>query len=77
MGFIFNRSRAAGIVLYVVVGLPLVLAGISLAVRRLHDTNRSGWWWWIGLVPLVGGIVLLVFYLLSGTPGPNRYDVAS
>jgi uncharacterized membrane protein YhaH (DUF805 family) len=77
VGFIFNRSRPAGIVLYVVVGLPLVLAGISLAVRRLHDTNRSGWWWWIGLVPLVGGIVLLVFYLLSGTPGPNRYDVAS
>ena len=76
VGAIFGVSRPAGTVLYIVVGLPLVLAGISLAVRRLHDTDRSGWWWWIGLVPVVGGIVLLVFYLLSGTPGPNRYDVA-
>ena len=45
------------------------------AVRRLHDSGRTGWWWWIGFVPVVGGIVLLVFYLLPGTPGPNRYNV--
>jgi len=55
----------------------LIVAGISVAVRRLHDTNRTGWWWWIGWVPFFGWIVLLVFYLLRGTPGPNRYSVAS
>ena len=75
-GLIYGASRPAGIVLDIVIGIPLVIAGISLAVRRLHDTNRSGWWWWIGFVPIAGDIVLLVFYLLRGTPGPNRYSVA-
>jgi uncharacterized membrane protein YhaH (DUF805 family) len=46
---------------------------LSLAVRRLHDTDKSGFWIFIGLIPLIGGIVLLVFYLLLGTPGPNRH----
>ena len=41
----------------------------------LADDHRFGWWW-IGFVPVVGGIILLVFYLLRGTPGPNRYNVA-
>jgi uncharacterized membrane protein YhaH (DUF805 family) len=44
---------------------------LSLAVRRLHDTDKSGFWIFIGLIPLIGGIVLLVFYLLPGTPGPT------
>jgi len=75
VGFISDASRPAGIVLDIVIGIPLVIAGISLSVRRLHDTDRSGWWWWIGFVPFVGGIILLVFYLLRGTPGPNRFSV--
>jgi uncharacterized membrane protein YhaH (DUF805 family) len=75
VGGIYDASRVAGAVLYVVVGIPMLLAGISVAVRRLHDSDRTGWWWWIGFVPLVGGIILLVFYLLRGTPGPNRYSV--
>jgi uncharacterized membrane protein YhaH (DUF805 family) len=76
VGFVSDASRTAGIVLDIVIGIPLVIAGISLAVRRLHDTNRTGWWWWIGFIPIIGGIILLVFYLLRGTPGPNRYSVA-
>ena len=76
VAFISDASRPVGIVLDIVIGIPLVIAGITVSVRRLHDSNRTGWWWWIGLVPVVGGIVLLVFYLLSGTPGPNRYNVA-
>lgn len=76
VGWISDAYRPAGIVLDIVIGIPLVIAGIALAVRRLHDTNRTGWWWWIGFLPVVGGIVLLVFYLLRGTPGPNRYNVA-
>src|SRR5690348_2196785 len=43
------------------VGLALLLPGLSVAVRRLHDTGRSGWWVLIGLIPLVGVIVLIVF----------------
>ena len=76
IAFITNRSSVAGTILDIVVGIPLWLAGLSLTVRRLHDANHTGWWWWIGLVPIVGWIVLLVFYLVPGTPGPNRYNVA-
>ena len=74
IGFITNRSSVVGTILDIVVGIPLWLAGLSLTVRRLHDANHTGWWWWIGLVPIVGWIVLLVFYLVPGTPGPNRYN---
>lgn len=58
---------------YLLAGLALFLPGLSAAVRRLHDTNRSGWWYWIALVPLAGAIALLVFFCLKGTPGENRY----
>jgi uncharacterized membrane protein YhaH (DUF805 family) len=75
VGLVSDASTAAGIVLDIIVGVPLVIAGIALAVRRLHDSDRTGWWWWIGFVPFVGGIILLVFYILRGTPGPNRYSV--
>lgn len=54
-------------------GLAVLLPSIAVQVRRLHDTNRSGWWILIDLVPLVGWIILLVFNVLPGTPGPNRY----
>jgi uncharacterized membrane protein YhaH (DUF805 family) len=75
VGFISNRSTVAGVILDIIIGVPIVLAGISLAVRRLHDADHTGWWWWIGFVPLVGWIISLVFYVLPGTPGANRYNV--
>jgi Protein of unknown function (DUF805) len=49
------------------------MASLSLTVRRLHDTDRSGFWYFIAFVPFAGGIVLLVFTLLGGAPGPNRF----
>ena len=55
-----------------VVYLALAVPSVSSAVTRLHDTGRSAWWLLIGLVPLVGGIVLLVFYCLEGEPQPNQ-----
>lgn len=54
-------------------GLAVLIPSIAVTVRRLHDTDRSGWWILIQLVPIVGGIVLLVFVCLEGTRGPNRY----
>ena len=53
--------------------LAMFIPNISVTVRRLHDTDRSGWWWWICLVPLIGGIWLLVLLVLDGTPGENQY----
>ena len=75
VSWISDVSTVAGIIVDILVALPLILCGIALAVRRLHDSGRTGWWWWIGFIPVVGGIVLLVFYLLPGTPAPNRYNV--
>ena len=57
----------------VVVELALLVPSIAVSIRRLHDTDRSGWWLLIGLVPIVGGIVLLVFMVLEGTHGANRF----
>lgn len=53
--------------------LAVFLPSIALGVRRLHDIGRSGWWLLIGLIPLVGWIVLLVFALTNSQPGVNQY----
>jgi uncharacterized membrane protein YhaH (DUF805 family) len=55
------------------VGLALVIPGLSVAVRRLHDTDRSGWWLLLVIIPFIGWIVLIIFMAMSGTPGPNKY----
>ncbi len=53
--------------------LAMILPSIAVSVRRLHDTSRSGWWLLISLIPLIGGVVLLVFVCLDSTPGTNAY----
>ncbi len=50
-----------------------LLPAAAITVRRLHDTGRSGWWALIGLVPLIGDLVIVVFAVQAGEPGPNRY----
>lgn len=55
------------------VSLVLLLPGLAVFVRRLHDTGRSGWWWLIVLIPLVGAIILLVFLVQRGNAGSNQY----
>jgi len=54
-------------------GLAVLVPSIAAGIRRLHDTNRSGWWLLIAFVPLVGAIVLLVFFVLPGDAGDNQY----
>lgn len=60
-------------ILVLIFALGLLVPSIAVSIRRLHDTDRSGWWILIGFVPLVGGIVLLVFMCLDGTAGTNQY----
>jgi uncharacterized membrane protein YhaH (DUF805 family) len=50
-----------------------LIPGIAVTIRRLHDTDRSGWNLLWGLVPFVGGFILLYFYVIEGDPGPNRF----
>jgi uncharacterized membrane protein YhaH (DUF805 family) len=54
-------------------GLAVLIPGLAVGVRRLHDTDRSGWWILIGAIPILGAIVLLIFLVTDGTPGPNQY----
>lgn len=51
----------------------LMIPATAVAVRRLHDSNRSGWWYLLVLLPILGPLVLLAFYCLAGTDGPNRF----
>ena len=52
--------------------LALLIPTIAISARRLHDTDRSGWWQLIGLIPLIGAIVLLIFYVQDSL-GENEY----
>ncbi|MHC0036285.1 DUF805 domain-containing protein [Pseudoneobacillus sp. C159] len=53
--------------------LVILLPSLAVTVRRLHDTNRSGWWILIVLIPIIGAIVLLVFTVLDSDPYENEY----
>ena len=53
--------------------LAVLIPNIAVSVRRLHDTNHSGWWLLIGLVPIIGFIVLLVFLVRDSQAGENQY----
>ncbi|MCX8731094.1 DUF805 domain-containing protein [Gilliamella sp. B2969] len=53
--------------------LVILIPNIAVTVRRLHDTDKSGWWYLISFIPFVGGIVLLVFMCINSTPGSNQY----
>ena len=55
------------------VSIALFLPTLAVGVRRLHDTDRSGWWLLLELVPLVGWIFLLVWFCSRGTRGDNRF----
>jgi uncharacterized membrane protein YhaH (DUF805 family) len=53
--------------------LAVLIPGIAVSIRRLHDTDRSGWWLLIGLIPIIGAIVLIVFMVQDSTSGENQY----
>ncbi|MGW2841740.1 DUF805 domain-containing protein [Streptomyces sp. NPDC001493] len=59
--------------LYYIYALAVLLPGLAVTVRRLHDTGRSGWWILISFVPFVGGIILLVFLASEGKAEANEH----
>jgi uncharacterized membrane protein YhaH (DUF805 family) len=59
--------------LLILYSLALLIPSLAVSVRRLHDTGKSGWWLLIGLIPLIGGIVLIVFLASDSEPGVNLY----
>jgi len=65
-------GETAASILLILFALVIIIPSIALAVRRLHDTDKSGWFLLISLIPLVS-LILLVFYCTKGTAGPNRF----
>ena len=56
-----------------IASLALIIPSIAVAVRRLHDTDRSGWFYLLIFIPLIGSIILIIFFIQQGTNGRNRF----
>ena len=66
-------ANGGGVIVGLIWILVTIVPALAVLVRRLHDTGKSGWWVLIGFVPLVGGIVLLVFTVLDSDSGENKF----
>ena len=53
--------------------LATLLPTLAVTVRRLHDTDRSGWWILLGLIPIIGNLILLWWYIQPGSAGDNEF----
>ncbi|MYM64891.1 DUF805 domain-containing protein [Pseudomaricurvus sp. HS19] len=84
MFYLFNNIMAISlIVIETMLGGPgaigmlyilgTIIPSLAVAVRRLHDTDRSGWWLLISIVPLIGPLVVFIFTVLDSSPGQNNY----
>ncbi len=58
---------------YLIFALAMIIPGLAVTVRRLHDIGKSGWYFLLAFIPLVGGIILFVFSLMPGDPYENEY----
>ena len=74
---IVDRSLGGGMstvgLLGGIVALALLLPNIAIGIRRLHDRDKSGWWLLLIFIPLIGAIILIIWFIIRGTPGPNRF----
>ena len=61
------------VILQLIVGLGLLIPSIAVSVRRLHDRDKSGWWILLGIIPLIGIIIIFVWFCGRGTVGENRF----
>ncbi|MCX8528011.1 MAG: DUF805 domain-containing protein [Candidatus Nanopelagicales bacterium] len=68
-----NGMGTATTIIVWVISMILFLATLSVAIRRLHDTGRSGWWALLYLVCCVGQIILIIFWASPSQPGPNQH----
>lgn len=53
--------------------LAVLVPSLALGARRLHDTDRSGWWQLVGIIPIVGWIILIIWCATDSQPGDNKY----
>mgnify|MGYP002654845688 CR=1 FL=1 len=74
LGCLIVDSVATVGLLYISWLLAVFLPGLSVCIRRLHDINRNGGWYWIGFIPFVGGIILLIFMCTETHPRTVRWN---
>lgn len=72
VGVVFGDGTA-GTIISGLMSLALLLPGLGLAVRRLHDIGRSGWAILLALIPIVGAIILIIWFIKDSEPTPNQY----
>ncbi len=72
-GLLGESMATIGLVITGLYGLAAFIPGLAVSVRRLHDTNKSGWWLLLGFIPIIGIIVLIVFWATDSFPGKNQY----
>lgn len=68
-----GEDSSAFTVIIALFAIVILIPNLSVSVRRLHDIGKSGWYLLIGLIPLIGGLVLLVWTLMDSEPGDNQY----
>ncbi|MBX9837348.1 MAG: DUF805 domain-containing protein [Silvanigrellaceae bacterium] len=73
--FIYGNSDELDFlkILMSIIFVALILPSISVTVRRLHDINKSGWWIFIQIIPLIGAFIIYTMCALPSTNGPNKY----
>lgn len=62
-----------GLVIYILYTLAMIVPSLAVIVRRLHDVGKSGWFYFVSLIPIIGGIWILVVLVTEGDRGPNEY----
>ena len=70
---IFSGMAAEIGVLSTIFGLATLIPSLAVGARRLHDTNRSGWWQLLLLIPFLGWLVVIYFFIVKGDVGDNRF----
>lgn len=72
---IFGETTATSVVSPVnaIASLATFLPSLAVGIRRLHDRDQTGWWILLGLIAVIGWIILIVWFCMRGTVGPNRF----
>lgn len=73
INLVFMSSETANYIVSGVFSLALLLPNLGLAVRRLHDIGKSGWWLFLAFIPVVGIIILIVWWCKESQMEPNEY----
>ena len=73
LDYVLGRSGVLSSAFTMIVVLGLIVPSLAVSIRRLHDIGKSGWFILISLVPVIGGIILIIFSLMDSQPGSNAY----